>query len=46
MDVGGTTTDIGLVEKGVVRSHRRGRIEGIDVSPLSMSSASASAAAP
>ena len=32
MDVGGTTTDIGLVEKGVVRSHRRGRIEGIDVS--------------
>ena len=36
MDVGGTTTDIGLVEDGVVRSHRRGRVEGVEVSfPLS-----------
>lgn len=32
MDVGGTTTDIGLVENGVVRSHQRGKIEGVDVS--------------
>ena len=40
MDVGGTTTDIGLVEtregRGKVRSHRRGRVEGVEVSfPLS-----------
>jgi N-methylhydantoinase A/oxoprolinase/acetone carboxylase beta subunit len=40
MDVGGTTTDIGLVEtrdgRGTVRSHRRGRVEGVEVSfPLS-----------
>ncbi|MGH8517132.1 MAG: hydantoinase/oxoprolinase family protein, partial [Panacagrimonas sp.] len=40
MDVGGTTTDIGLVEtrdgRGSVRSHRRGRVEGVEVSfPLS-----------
>jgi N-methylhydantoinase A len=32
MDVGGTTTDIGVVEDGVVRAHRRGKIEGVDVS--------------
>lgn len=32
MDVGGTTTDIGLVENGEVRAHRRGRIEGVDIS--------------
>jgi len=32
MDVGGTTTDIGLVERGVVRAHRRGVIEGIPTS--------------
>jgi N-methylhydantoinase A/oxoprolinase/acetone carboxylase beta subunit len=32
MDVGGTTTDIGLVEDGVVRAHARGKIENIDVS--------------
>ena len=32
MDVGGTTTDIGLVENGEVRAHRRGKIEGVDVS--------------
>lgn len=29
MDVGGTTTDIGLVEKGEVRARTRGVIEGI-----------------
>ena len=32
MDVGGTTTDIGLVENGTVRVHQRGKIEGVDVS--------------
>lgn len=36
MDVGGTTTDIGLVEGGVVKSDRRGKVEGVEVSfPLS-----------
>lgn len=36
MDVGGTTTDIGEVRDGIVRSHPRGRVEGIEVSfPLS-----------
>ncbi|HEX4872056.1 MAG TPA: hydantoinase/oxoprolinase family protein [Nevskiaceae bacterium] len=29
MDIGGTTTDIGLVENGEVRTERRGRIEGV-----------------
>lgn len=32
MDVGGTTTDIGLVENGAVRAHQHGKIEGVDVS--------------
>jgi N-methylhydantoinase A len=32
MDVGGTTTDVGLVENGSVRSRRRGAIEGIATS--------------
>ncbi|MGH8455675.1 MAG: hydantoinase/oxoprolinase family protein [Stenotrophobium sp.] len=32
MDVGGTTTDIGLVENGVVRAHPRGKVEGVEVS--------------
>jgi N-methylhydantoinase A/oxoprolinase/acetone carboxylase beta subunit len=32
MDVGGTTTDIGLVEDGVVRAHRRGKVEGVETS--------------
>jgi N-methylhydantoinase A/oxoprolinase/acetone carboxylase beta subunit len=32
MDVGGTTTDIGLVENGAVRTHRRGVIEGVPTS--------------
>lgn len=32
MDVGGTTTDIGLVEGGMVRAHRRGRVEGVETS--------------
>ncbi len=32
MDIGGTTTDIGLVEKGVVRAHQRGHVEGVGVS--------------
>ncbi|MDB5985556.1 MAG: hydantoinase/oxoprolinase family protein [Nevskia sp.] len=32
MDVGGTTTDIGLVEDGVVRAHARGKIENTNVS--------------
>lgn len=36
MDVGGTTTDIGEVRDGVVRSHLRGRVENVSVSfPLS-----------
>jgi N-methylhydantoinase A len=29
MDIGGTSTDIGLVEKGAVRSRARGAIEGV-----------------
>ncbi|HEX7375237.1 MAG TPA: hydantoinase/oxoprolinase family protein, partial [Steroidobacteraceae bacterium] len=29
MDIGGTTTDIGLVENGAVRAHPRGTIEGV-----------------
>lgn len=32
MDIGGTTTDIGEVEDGEVRSHARGRIEGVEIS--------------
>ncbi len=32
MDVGGTTTDIGLVENGVVRAHARGKVEGVETS--------------
>lgn len=32
MDVGGTTTDVGLVEQGSVRSRRRGAIEGVATS--------------
>ncbi len=32
IDIGGTTTDISLVENGVVRSHRRGLIEGVETS--------------
>lgn len=32
MDIGGTTTDIGLVEHGRVISHRNGDIEGVQVS--------------
>lgn len=32
MDIGGTTTDIGLVEDGVVRAARRGRVEGVAMS--------------
>jgi N-methylhydantoinase A len=32
MDVGGTTTDVGLVEDGSIRSRRRGAIEGIETS--------------
>lgn len=32
MDVGGTTTDIGLVENGVVRAHRYGHVEGVETS--------------
>jgi len=32
MDVGGTTTDVGLVEAGAVHSRRRGRIEGVETS--------------
>lgn len=36
VDVGGTTTDIGEIRDGRVRAHRRGCIEGVDVSlPLS-----------
>ena len=32
MDVGGTTTDIGLVENGVVRAHQYGKVEGVETS--------------
>lgn len=32
MDVGGTTTDIGEVKDGVVRTGTRGRVEGVEVS--------------
>jgi N-methylhydantoinase A len=32
MDIGGTTTDIGLVEEGAVRERRWGKLEGIEVS--------------
>ncbi|HKY91068.1 MAG TPA: hydantoinase/oxoprolinase family protein, partial [Nevskiaceae bacterium] len=32
MDVGGTTTDIGLVENGNVKSERRGKVEGVSIS--------------
>ena len=36
LDVGGTTTDIGMIENGVVRSLDRGEVEGIECSfPLS-----------
>jgi len=30
-DVGGTTTDIGVVEQGVIRASRNGRCEGVEV---------------
>src|SRR5208337_4866509 len=32
MDIGGTTTDISLVDNGTVRADRRGRIEGVAIS--------------
>lgn len=32
MDIGGTTTDISLVEDGIVQTDRRGRIEGVTIS--------------
>ncbi|HEY9544365.1 MAG TPA: hydantoinase/oxoprolinase family protein, partial [Solimonas sp.] len=32
MDVGGTTTDIGVVENGAVRADARGKVEGVTVS--------------
>ena len=32
LDIGGTTTDLSLVEKGVVRSEVRGRIDGVTTS--------------
>lgn len=32
MDVGGTTTDVGLVEDGTVHARRRGMIEGVETS--------------
>ena len=36
MDVGGTTTDIGEIRDGIVRSESRGHVEGVQVSfPLS-----------
>src|SRR5450830_19400 len=36
MDIGGTTTDIGLVENGIVRERRWGQLESISISfPLS-----------
>ncbi len=32
MDVGGTTTDIGLVDGGIVRATQRGHVEGVETS--------------
>ena len=32
MDIGGTTTDLSLVDGGAVRTDRRGRIEGVSTS--------------
>jgi N-methylhydantoinase A/oxoprolinase/acetone carboxylase beta subunit len=32
MDIGGTTTDIGVVEAGTVREDRRGRLEDVEIS--------------
>lgn len=32
MDVGGTTTDIGVVDDGVVRAEARGKVEGVSTS--------------
>jgi len=32
MDVGGTTTDIGLVDRGVVRAAQYGKVEGVETS--------------
>ena len=32
LDVGGTTTDIGLAEQGRIRELRRGAVEGVDIS--------------
>lgn len=32
MDVGGTTTDIGVIENGAVRAEKRGKVEGVTVS--------------
>lgn len=32
VDVGGTTTDMGLVDNGVARHHAHGRFEGVEVS--------------
>jgi len=32
MDIGGTTTDIGLVENHTVRAHRRGEVQGVATS--------------
>lgn len=32
MDVGGTTTDIGLVDKGIVRADQYGKVEGVETS--------------
>lgn len=31
-DIGGTTTDVGLVEEGAIRAQRHGRVEGVAVS--------------
>jgi len=32
MDIGGTTTDIGLIENDAVRAHRRGEVQGVATS--------------
>jgi N-methylhydantoinase A len=32
MDIGGTTTDIGLIEDSTVRAHRRGKVQGVATS--------------
>lgn len=32
IDIGGTTSDLGLVENGIIRSHRHGKVHGVETS--------------